>query len=90
MSAHAPPTRRRAAALGGLLAAVVVITLYVVLQPRARQYLSPAYPASLLFWFGLPSLTYICAAAWGGIQLQIVGEAPAGGQRRSGEAVIAH
>jgi hypothetical protein len=84
-----PPTRRRAAALGGLLAALIVVTLYLVLQPRAGQYLSPAYPASLLFWFGLPGLVYISAAAWGGIQLHAVGQASADGQQRRTEAVIA-
>jgi hypothetical protein len=84
-----PPTRRRAAALGGLLAALGVVTLYLVLQPRAGQYLSLAYRESLLFWFGLPSLMYISAAAWGGVQLQAVGKAPAGDQQRRTAAVIA-
>ena len=85
-----PPTRRRAAALGGLLAGLVVVTLYLLLQPRAGQYLSPAYPASLLFWFGLPGLVYISAAAWGSVQLHTVGQAPVDGQQRHTEALIAH
>jgi hypothetical protein len=84
-----PPTSRRAAALGGLLAILVVITLYLVLHPVGGQYLSPVYPESLLFWFGLPSLIYICAAAWGSVQLHIICDAPAGEHMRHSEAVTA-
>lgn len=83
------PPHHKAAGLGALLATLVAIMLYLLLQPFAGQYLSPAYPASLLFWFGLPSLIYISASAWGSVQLQTMGEASTEGQQPHTEAVIA-
>jgi hypothetical protein len=59
----------RAALIGALTAFTLWLIFYTLQTLALGDRLTWAYPATFLFWIGLPGVVYVAAAAWGARRL---------------------
>lgn len=64
----------RAALVGALTAFTLWLIFYTLQTLVLGDRLTLAYPATFLFWIGLPGAIYVAAAAWGARELEVKSE----------------
>lgn len=62
----------RAALVGALVAFTIWLVFYALQAFALGDRLTLAYPATFLFWIGLPGVVYVAAAAWGARRLAMM------------------